>query len=257
MLKRMVEKKMHQLTPNVESGEEGFSLIELLVAMLVMAVLMVMLGGIFVGFNQSTYSLDAYLRDQAQITNTVNVLSAELREAQPQIGMAITNVLAPQSCITVTSCTNAAQNTLDFAVSNGNGGQNIYQWQISKSGSGYIITQQQGTMVQSVTGTTFTPTGTLDSYGIVEAAQFCYLSRSGESMTGNAACPGYPDLGSFVPLNLATCAIEVTLEIKMQPSPGVGPIEAEVGIGLRNQTALAVTTQAVSPPGGQAGAIAC
>ncbi len=236
---------------------DGFTTIELLISMLLMSILMVMIGSIFVTFNQTSYAMNGYLKEQSSMNDTLNQFDAQLREAVvPNNSLSGyspgTNVIMLQPCIiSSAACPKGMNNTITFSIPTSTGGQKDIQWtfvQGSTAAKSQLIEQ-----IGTISGNTFTATGNFYVVSNIQGAQFCYLDRAGDSMTSSQGCPGNAYTRAYASsAAIAACTVAVTLQMRLAAGPDQGPLSGEIGVGLKNQTVEDVLTNVTlpNPPGG-------
>lgn len=291
MLKNMDISKL-QTFRNKAPGDEGFTIVELLVTMLLLMIIMTILMAVFLGFYDTSNSLQNNLQIQSRIQNALNEFSSQASQATTAMAPVSygTNVLIQQSCLSGTcskgvypgSCNgsgsstvtgnNSNQNTITFenpasavtgTTSSTTPAFQAIQWQITlgASPSQSCVVEQPGTLsgssaTSSTTPVTFTPTGQFTQINDVLGAEFCYLDRGGDSMIASTVpgitCPGNATSATYNTQTLVSCAVQVTLVVRVERTKDGVPINATIGVALRNQTVASLTFQPEIPDGNTA-----
>ncbi len=250
-------RNMKPLILKIKQNEDsGFTLIELLVAMMLNLLLMAILGTVIIGYINVQSSMRGYITEQNQIQSTLSTFNNQLKQAvvdlsdstTGSVGSLGTNVIVPEGCITATtSCTNSMENSITFVIDQ-TGTQQGIRWEFvpGTSPATSYIEEQYGTVSDTAPPAfTFTPTGSFVQFYNVTSASFCYLNKSGISMIVNPGCPGAIPSGGVsaytTPVEIATCAVQVTFLIHLASAPNVGRISSQIGVGLRNQTSVDVS----------------
>jgi type II secretory pathway pseudopilin PulG len=223
-----------------ENKEQGFTVVELTVVMLVFLIVMSLVLVMFSGFNGTTSATEAFLHEEGQLYDVIDELDTEVREAiipSPSPG---TNVLLPQSSVA------AMGTTLSFYIDT-NGAQQPIMWNIAIGANPATSYLQRAIGSGPPSAITWQPS--VNMLNNVVAAQFCYVDASGENMTGANSCPGTKTSATFTVNQIVTCSVAVFIQIQLQSSYAKGPLFASIGVGLRNQNSQLLSEGAIEPNG--------
>lgn len=226
----------------LSNKEEGFTLVELLVVMMVFLIVMSIVFVMFVGFNDTTSATEAFLHEEGQLYAVIDELDTEVREAIIPSPSAGTNVLLPQASVS------AMETTLSFYIDNNNSGsQQPIMWSFSLNsnpGNSYL---QRATGTGPPSSITWQPS--VNMLSNLTSGQFCYIDPSGENMTGSPSCPGIKTSTIYTVNQIVTCAVAVYVEVSIASSYAKGPLYASIGVGLRNQNSQLLSEGAIQPNG--------